>query len=285
MTGADGFLWMIGQEGFDPTDDSIAGFDADGEVQADAGVWHHRSDAGSRVFIWAEASPGFESLRPFLIGWAEHQARRRLASTPTGVPRIIRASVEEHRTGLREAFVAAGFPAVRSFAVMRRGLTDLPAIGPPPDGIEIVTWSEDLDDAMRDANNEAFADHWGSLPMSAAAWRGMTAASDQFRPEASFAACEGDRVVAFCTVEWDPEDAATRGFTEFYLHKVGTRRAHRRRGLASLLVTRALHAAAAAGADTLALEVDESSFTDATRVYAHLGFAVVERTMHHVKEI
>ncbi len=37
--------------------------------------------------------------------------------------------------------------------------------------------------------------------------------------------------------------------------------------------------------DTAALEVDESSHTNATAVYHRLGFEVIERSIHYVKNL
>jgi mycothiol synthase len=191
--------------------------------------------------------------------------------------------VEEHRTGLRNALEEAGFEARRSFVVMRRGLTELPEQIPLPDGITAVPWSEDIDEGIRDANNESFADHWGSLPMSSDMWVAMYRESKMFRPDLSFAALDGDRVVSFVMTEFDEEDVETRGYVEYYIHRVGTRRSHRGRRIASHLLIKTLEAAAAAGGDTAGLEVDESSHTGATMVYSRLGFEVIERSIHYLK--
>lgn len=285
VPGVETFRWLAEQEGFDPATDSLVGIDAAGEIMAEAGSWHHVTPTGARVFIWHDTAPGHESLRSFLLAWGETRARQTLATADPDRDRVIRVAVEEHRSAARAAIEAAGFEAARSFAVMRRTATDLPPIPPPPDGIDVVPWSESIDEAMRLTSNEAFADHWGSLPMTAEAWAAMYRDSPVFRRDASFAAMDGDLVAAFCTTEFDEEDVATRGHREFYIHKVGTRRSHRRRGLASLVVAHTLHAAAGAGADTVALEVDETSHTNATLVYERLGFAVAERSIHYLKRV
>lgn len=281
--GADTFRWLASQVGLDPATDTLIGIDDDGEIQAEVGTWHHLTDAGARVFLWIDTDPGYETLRPFLLAWGEARARQSLDTVPPGIDRVIRIGIEEHRHAARSAIEAAGFTAARSFAVMRRPLTDLPPLPDTPKGIVVTTWSAAIDEAMRETSNEAFADHWGSLPMTPEGWRAMTADAPSFRADASFAAMAGEIAAAFCTVEFDPEDAETRGYREFYLHRVGTRRDHRRRGLASLVIIHALHAAAAAGADTMALEVDETSHTNATVVYERLGFTVAERSIHYLK--
>ncbi len=50
-------------------------------------------------------------------------------------------------------------------------------------------------------------------------------------------------------------------------------------------MVRSLEAAAAAGLTTASLDVDETSHTRATAVYARLGFEVAERSITHVKTL
>ncbi|WKZ81780.1 MAG: GNAT family N-acetyltransferase [Acidimicrobiia bacterium] len=285
VAGPDVLRWLATQPGFDPATDSIAAFDPAGEVRADAGAWAHFADQGARAFLWVDVDPGFEDLRPFLLSWVEARGRERLAEATGDGDRVLRVAVEEHRLALRQAVEAAGFDSQRSFVIMRRPLTGLPPSPPLPDGIEVVPWSETIDERIRQANNEAFQDHWGSLPMSTEAWHGGFAGSDTFRPDLSFAALDGEVVVSYCMVEVDTEDNEQRGVEEVYVSRVGTRRSHRGRRLASLLICRVMETAASGGADTVALDVDETSHTGATAVYARLGFAVESRSIHYLKSV
>ena len=285
VDGADSFRWIANQPDFDPALDSLVAFDTAGEVRAEAGVWAHISDEGSRVFIWAHAAPPFTNLRPFLISWGEARARQKLVTANPDRDRIIRMGVEEHRTSLRREIEDAGFFEARSFAVMRRPLAGLPAAPTLPDGIRVQNWSADVDSLVRSVNNESFADHWGSMPINQEAWTAAYRDSENFRPSLSFVAMSGDDVVSFCLAEVSNDDTTRKGRAEVYIARVGTRRAHRRGGLASHLVVRTMEAAADTGMDVAALDVDESSHTNATAVYARLGFEVVERSIHYIKKM
>jgi mycothiol synthase len=283
VSGAEFYRWLASQEGFDPTSDTLAAFDSTGEAHAEAGVWAQVTDQGARAFIGAEVAPPNTGLRPWLLTWVEARARQRLATADPTKDRVIRAGVEEHRSQLRSELLAAGFELKRSFATMRRSLTGLPTAPPLPADVTVVEWSPEWDERFRLANNESFADHWGTFPMSPHAWATAYRESEIFRGDLSFAAVSGDTVVSFCTVEVEEEENARTGHHDMYIHRVGTLRSHRRLRLASHLMVRSMEAALAAGLERAVLDVDESSHTNAGQVYLRLGFEVTERSMHYLK--
>lgn len=285
VSGLESYRWLATQEGFDPMTDTLIAVDAAGEVRAEAAAWAQISEQGARAFLWADAAPPYTHLRPGLYTWAEARARERLAGADPTKDRVIRAAVEEHRHTVRAELLAAGFELRRSFATMRRPLAGLPEAPPLPDGIRVVGWSAALDEAIRIANNESFADHWGTFPLSAAGWSTAYRESETFRGNLSFAALADDVVVAFCMVEVEPEENARTGRNEVYIHRVGTLRSHRRQRLASHLMVRTMEAAVTTGLNQAALDVDESSHTNAGEVYLRLGFEVVERSMHYLKDV
>jgi ribosomal protein S18 acetylase RimI-like enzyme len=275
--GPEMFRWLLGQEEFDPSSDGLVAVDDGGEIRGEAGTWAHITPAGARCFVWADTTPDHAGLRPHLVRWAEDRATVLLAAAPDGTDRVIRTSVEAHRAALAGVFLQAGFRAGRTFVTMRRSLDGLPVTGRAPDGIAVVPWSPGLDESAREASNASFADHWGSLPMSPKTWRGMYRESGTFRPDLSFLAIDGRRVVSLSLV-------AAEGTAEVEVHRVGTVRTHRRRGIAGHLVLRSLHAAAAAGGfERASLDVDESSGSGAVRLYADLGFEIADRSIQYVK--
>lgn len=285
VSGTELYRWLLGQDGFDPATDSLAGFDASGEVRAEVKVWAPRTDAGARAFIWLDAAPPATDLRPFLIAWGEARSRQILEAIDPALERVIRVGAEEHRTELRAQIEAAGFPPARSWVVMRRALSPLPPAPALPEGVRIEPWSAAFEEAARLASNEAFADHWGSQPMTPEMWQGIYRNSEVFRPDLSFLAVAGDEVVALCLAEVSEENNVNRGSAEVYIDRVGTRRSHRRSGIASHLVVRTLAAAASTGLEVAALDVDETSHTQATTVYRRLGFEVTERSITYVKTV
>ena len=209
-------------------------------------------------------------------------AQQRLAAQPEHLPRVIRTWVEEHRTSQCAAIEAAGFGAPRGFVGMARPLSDLPPLPDVLTGIEVVTWSDDLEAAVLLASNVSFADHWGSIPMSAAEFRGFYRDNPTFRPDLSFLAIADESVVSFSLCEVDEEDNQDRDTNDLHIQRVGTVRHHRGQGLVSYLMLRSMHAAVSAGGlDRASLDVDEMSHTDATLVYERLGFETYTRTLSY----
>ncbi|MFM8626209.1 MAG: GNAT family N-acetyltransferase, partial [Actinomycetota bacterium] len=89
----------------------------------------------------------------------------------------------------------------------------------------------------------------------------------------SFMAFDDDRVVAFLTSHrYDVDDEAI-GKTIGWVDHLGTLPTHRRRGIASALIIRALGAYRAEGWTHAAIEVDNDNPTGARGLYGSLGFA------------
>lgn len=285
LPGEDFFSWLLVQPGIDLDTDVVVAI-GDGHIVGDGGTWLHQGPSGARCIVWAEAVPEFAHLKPVLMAWVVEHATQRLEGTDPALPRVIRTSVEEHRTAQRGMIEAAGLTDARIFAEMSRPLTDLPEAPPLPDGIVVVPWSDDLAESVRIASNESFADHWGSLPMNREEFAAMLSDSPTFRPDLSFLAVAGNEVVALCLCEVDEEDNEDRDTNDVFVHRVGTMRAHRGLGLASHLIVRSLEAAAITGTlDRASLEVDEMSHTNATAVYERLGFETYARSVTLYREM
>ena len=278
------FRWVMAQAEMDPEADWRVAIDGDGRIVADGGAWIHITDEGGRVFIWAETGPGHHDLEPDLLSWAHARASNALEATAAGLPRAIRLPTEEHRQRHRAVIEGAGFKIGRSFVTMHRALDDLPEPSGLPDGVRAVPWDPGLSEGARLANNASFADHWGSLPVGIDQWRTHYVESGAFRPDLSYLAVAGGQVVSICLCEVDAEANEEKGVRELYVERVGTLRGHRGRGVASHLVVKSLEAAASAGLERAALEVDETSHTGATEVYRRLGFDVESRTIHYLEE-
>lgn len=111
---------------------------------------------------------------------------------------------------------------------------DAPVVTPPP-GIEIVAWADrpGLDRGLWEVAREAGPDIPGEEDTDAGpfeAWldRDMRGIGDD--PEAVFVALDGDEVVGYAKLAFNPENAERA-----YHDLTGVRRAHRGRGIAAAL--------------------------------------------------
>lgn len=158
--------------------------------------------------------------------------------------------------------------------------TPPPAAELPPDGLELRRYEPEMAAAMRAAHNAAFVDHPNFSPWSETMWQQWVTGSRSFRPELSFVVVDREdpqMVAAYLqTAEYDAYQAAT-GRREAYVAKVGTRREHRGRGLAGMLLARALTEYRQAGYDVASLDVDSENPTGALGLYERAGFRVETR--------
>ena len=100
------------------------------------------------------------------------------------------------------------------------------------------------------------------------------------RPDLSFLALASDGEVAgFVLSEVNTGDFDATGFSHAYINLVGTRRAHRGRGIAKALLAHTLRVCAADGLEGAVLDVDSESPTGATALYEQVGFVVTDRSV------
>lgn len=194
--------------------------------------------------------------------------------------RIGISGVSTNRTQ-EELLAAHGLlPERWSFAMRAQLPVEVPAPPSLPEDLVLRTWTRELDAALLAAHNEAFLDHPNFTPWTEVMWEQWVRGSRSFRPDVTLLVTPRDRpdhVVAYVqTSEFDAHQGAT-GRREAYVAKVGTRREHRGRGLASLLLTQALHRYAEAGYDEAALDVDSENPTGALGIYRRVGFEVERR--------
>ena len=179
-------------------------------------------------------------------------------------------------------FERAGFPTVRYFAQLERGLG-----GPIPElelpaPLRMVNASLELSAATRAAKNSAFRDHWGSQPTPLEAWDNFMTASTR-RLDLSFLALDGDEVVGLVILDVNEDDWARQGYSSSYISLVGVVAPWRRRGVAPALLATGLRASRDAGLERTALDVDSENPTGALGLYTGMGFESVHTSRAHVK--
>ncbi len=256
--------------------DSIVGVDAGGTPRAYGIVEVRPGDTHTvRAFLRGGVHPQWRGrgLGRAVSAWVEGRGRQKLVEAGKELPARLGVFVDEAARDQRRLWAAAGFSPVRWYTDMRRDLAaPLPDV-PEPAGVRIVGWTPELDDAVRLAHNEAFADHWGSEPHTVETWRH----DSHFMPTWSFVALadgeDGPPAVAGYLLsgryeqDWEP-----LGYTCGYTELLGVRRPWRGGGLASALLHRAMAAYRADGMQYASLGVDTANPTGAHGLYGRLGY-------------
>jgi ribosomal protein S18 acetylase RimI-like enzyme len=201
------------------------------------------------------------------------RGRQLLAASGKDAPGRLLAYLEDDDAAARRLYTAGGFEPRRWYTMMRRDLAEPSPLAALPHGLRLVGWSPDLDEQIRRAHNEAFADHWGSQPQSRESW---THQDGHFAPAWSFVALDsssGTREVAGYLIsgrydqDWDAQ-----GYTCGYTDILGVRRPWRGRGLAASLLATAMAAYRGDGMEYASLRVDTANPTGARGLYESLGY-------------
>jgi mycothiol synthase len=241
-------------------------------VDANDGVREYRS-RGAVDPAWRRRGIGTA-----LLVDAERQASALASTHETNRPRVLGTFAEGRNEGANALARRAGYEPVRWFFDMKRsGLQEnLPEILPMPDGIEVrPVQPEQLLQIWR-ADIEAFRDHWGGGDDSEENFRRYQDSPD-FDTTLWVVAWDGDEVAAAVVNTIYAHENEATGSRRGWLDSVFTRRAWRKRGLASALIARSLHVLAGRGMETAMLGVDADNPSGALRLYESFGFVVTDR--------
>lgn len=163
-----------------------------------------------------------------------------------------------------------GFQRVRTFDKMR--LTDLSGDVPPlPDGYSLRNFVHGQDEtAFVEVFNAAFHDSWDFTPVKVsevAQWNHRPS----FNPRGCFVLMEGDHMVGFTSVLFNPDRAEQTGRVIGRIYEMGVLPSHRKRGLGYLLLRVAIRYARENGFQGLDLVTDDLSEAG-KQLYAKVGF-------------
>jgi ribosomal protein S18 acetylase RimI-like enzyme len=164
------------------------------------------------------------------------------------------------------------------------GATPIPEI-PTTDGLQLASWTDDLDESVRLAHNQSFAGHWGSQPRDEESWRTTVTEHRTFRRDWSrvvLDAAQPDHqgrpaVAGYIAAHAYPQDWPARGYTQGWVSLIGVPPPWRGRRLAAALLAENMRCLMADGIAAAGLEVDTGNATGALDLYLGMGY-VVERT-------
>jgi mycothiol synthase len=263
----------------DPARDLLLAVTPDGEVVGMGwAMLHPVQDAELHAYLQGSVRPDWRrrGVGTQLMDWLYARTLEQIAETGSTAEAAIFQHVDEENTDAATLGERLGLRTERWFTSMQRDLSE-PIDGPTAsEGVEVVAYTADRAEDLRLARNDAFRDHWGSLPSPPERWSQFVD-GPFLRPELSTLALIDGRIVAFCIASVNEEDWEALGAPNTYIDLIGVVRDQRGRRLAPLVITRTLQAARAAGLEQAVLDVDTASKTGANTLYERLGFRATQR--------
>lgn len=275
----------------DPLTDTQLVLDEGGRAVAFVRLFANpRPEEELRCFADDEVHPDHEAeLHDAVLDWLEARARAKLAeiAAATGHTgrRLLRVGAAEQQTERLARYARHGFAPIRYFFRMRRDLSQAIPERPLPAGLRLTTFAQspELDARLREAFNESFRDHWSFEAVSARDWETFFIRRTTFRPDLTFIVLDGNEIAAFSLNRVDPAETPRQGYSAGWVGTLGTRRAWRKRGLASALLVESMRAFRAEGLEYAVLGVDAHNPTGALGLYESLGFVSYKTTVAYEK--
>ena len=265
-------------EHFDAANDVVVG-ELDGEVVATGRLeWVDTRDGQYREYRqFGSVDPPHQGrgIGTALLAELEARCRERAAAHRSDRSRVYLSFAPVGRRS-EEFLLANGYePARWFFDMLRPTLDDIqePAM---PAGLELRPVARDQHETIWRANREAFRDHWGGSDESFEVMQRILGDPDT-DTSLWLIAWEGDEIAGGVWNEIRTEENETLGVRRGWLDSVFTRRAWRRRGLASALIGRSLALLRERGMTSAMLGVDADNPTGALGLYEAAGFEVHDR--------
>jgi len=232
---------------------------------------HRGRGIGRRLLAWTEA-------RRLELARADDEA----GAAPDR-PRRFTSFNNDGSVGGDVLLRAAGYEPFRRFYSMRR--PDLTNVSdhPMPPGLEVrpIPNEPDAIRAIVRADNEAFADHFGSVDDEDVVFAQIVE-DPEADPSLWVVAFDGDQVAGAVL---NGIHAGHDGVAIGWLDSVFTRRPWRQRGLARALIARSLVLLRERGVSSAALGVDASNPNQALGLYESCGFRRASSTTSYRKDI
>ena len=255
--------------GHDPARDAWLVIAPGGQIAAFAFVGHIAPI--SRLFLDLRVHPDYtgQGLYDYLLELSLEHARTFIHEAQEGVRVSLDVGFVEKNTEMRQAAERAGLKHVRSNWLMQIDMDEPPAQPVWPEGIELRPFSPDLLHAVYEADNEAFRDHWGRVPIDFETWQLFSYKREDFDSTLWFLAFAGEEIAGFALCSYELGEA--------WVGELGVRRPWRRKGLGLAFLHHAFGEFYRRGIRKVVLNVDSQNLTGATRLYTRAGMRAVEQ--------
>jgi mycothiol synthase len=206
-----------------------------------------------------------DDVRVALLDWVEGRARE-------GGGELLRVHAANSDEPIKRLLADRSLGVIRHFYRMRIELDHEPSEPHWPEGVTLRTAMPDDAEALYEAHQESFEDHWEHTRMPFEVWQHWLM-REGFDPTLWFLVEDGEEIAAveFCR---EHEGEPRLG----WVGVLGVRKQWRRRGLGRALLLHAFREFRRRGFHAAALGVDAESLTGANRLYESAGMRVVRQS-------
>ena len=233
-----------------------------------------------RLYSFVHVHPEYwgRGIGTHLLRLTEARARQHILQARSG----IRISLNNWIGGVNEAarrlLQQEGYTQIRHSWRMEIELGEAPLLPEWPEGITIRTFVPGQDEfAVYAADQEAFQDHWGHMPIDFELWEHWALKREGFDPSLWFLAVAGDEIagLSLCKYEMDLG----------WVDTLAVLRPWRRKGLGMALLRHSFAEFYRRGTHKIGLGVDAQNLTGATRLYERAGMHVARQYDAYEKEL
>ncbi|MFW6599610.1 GNAT family N-acetyltransferase [Propionibacteriaceae bacterium Y2011] len=272
-----------------PAENALIGRDPGG--QAVAYGWNYLSPGDvdvRRVYLTGGVHPGWRGrgVGRQLLEWQMSRARAHHRETwqpGFGSLRMV-CFVDDHLVDRRNLYLANGFTPVRwSVDMSQQFAADLPEVQLPHD-LEIVRFTPDMAEAVRQCHNRCFAEHEGAAEVGPDAWQERLG-RDTFHADWSYVArvVATGEIVGYALNSGYEEDWEAQGFTEGWTDHLGVLPGWRGRGLATALLATSMTTFRRHGLEGAGLGVDFFDETRGRGLYESVGYKVAHTSIMYAR--
>jgi len=224
--------------------------------------------------------PDFEGwgIGTALLRALEARARQEIELAEPEYRVFVRNAMESRDVEAREMHAAEGYQPVRYTWRMEITLEEPPPAALWPEGLELRPFDlEGHDYLVYRAHQEAFRDHWGSVPHSYEFWQHHMVEDEYFDPSQWYIAWDGDQIAGYAFCRNRNANA--------WVGTLGVLRPWRKRGLGLALLHHSFGEFYKRGERLIMLMVDSENPNGATRLYQKAGMHVASEYVFYEKEL
>ena len=233
-----------------------------------------------RIYSFVRVHPEYwgRGIGRYLLSLTEARARQHIDQAPPGT----RVSLNNWTVGVNEAagqlLRQEGYTLIRHSWRMEIELDKTPLVPVLPEGVIIRTFVPGQDEfAVYRADQEAFQDHWGHMPIDFGLWGHWTFKREGFDPTLWFLAVAGDEIAGLSLCKYEMNVG--------WVDTLAVLRPWRRKGLGMALLRHSFAEFYQRGTHKIGLGVDAQNLTGATRLYERAGMYVARQYDAYEKEL